>query len=167
MCPFIELKLHLHPSICINSFLSSVFFFFLNKNQSIKRKHFKAWECLTCDFERIVGWYFRRIFRGQHTQRILTNALQTEWQQQKLMSMRKWNMNLCVCVCVVCSINLVCLCWGHNFSACFFIQSEYKMQNICRCRYVGIFRNQIKRLYYHHISLIRCIKSISHFCVTE
>lgn len=32
--------------------------------------------CLTCDFERIVGWYFRRIFRGQHTQSILTNALQ-------------------------------------------------------------------------------------------
>lgn len=33
---------------------------------------------LTCDFERIVGWYFRLIFLGQQTQRILTNALQKE-----------------------------------------------------------------------------------------
>lgn len=61
--------------IVIKETISVVFFLlFLYTNCLYSEEN----HLLTCDFERIVGWYFLRTFRGQHMHSSLTNALKQE-----------------------------------------------------------------------------------------
>lgn len=48
-----------------------------------------TWEA----FERIVGWYFLRIFLGQQTHKILTKALKKKW-ERKNNSSENWIQNI-------------------------------------------------------------------------